>query len=74
MGFNKMYLPEVKELKEYLTTHGNQAFLKRWVETYQRRDAVIGPSESIEFIKQFINQTYNVSRSDNVDVSGSTKA
>lgn len=74
MGFNKMYLPEVNELKEYLTTHGNQAFLKRWVETYQRRDAVIGPSESIEFIKQFINQTYNVSRFDNVDVSDSTKA
>ena len=73
MGFNKMYLPEVKELKEYLLKHGNQEFIRRWVDTYQRRDAVIGPSESIDFIKQFINQTYNVSRSSDMDISSSTQ-
>lgn len=74
MGFNKMYLPEVKELKEYLLKHGNQEFIRRWVDVYQRRDAVIGPSESVDFIKQFINQTYNDSRSGNVDISDSAKA
>lgn len=73
MGFNKMYLPEVEELKKFLLENGNQRFIERWCVPYQRRDAIIGPEASIDFIKQFIKQEYNDSRTVNNDVSGSTK-
>jgi len=59
MGFNKMFLPEAKELKEFLTTYGKERFHDRWVLPFKKRDAIIGPSESIEFIKQFIESEYN---------------
>ena len=59
MGFNKLFLPEAKELKEFLTEHGKQGFHDRWVLPFKKRDAIIGPSESIEFIKQFIDCEYN---------------
>jgi hypothetical protein len=59
MGFNKMYLPEEQELKDFLTQHGKESFHNRWVIPFQKRDAIIGPSESIEFIKQFIESEYN---------------
>jgi|TARA_B110000914_G_C15482754_1_gene456524 hypothetical protein len=59
MGFNKMYLPEEQELKEFLTKYGKESFHERWVIPFKKRDAIIGPSESIEFIKQFIESEYN---------------
>ena len=59
MGFNKMYLPEEQELKDFLTTYGKEGFHNRWVIPFKKRDAIIGPSESIEFIKQFIESEYN---------------
>ena len=62
MGFNKMYLPEVVELENFLIKHGNDSFYSRWCMPFMRRDAVIGPSESIEYIKQFIESEYNDSR------------
>lgn len=74
MGFNKLILPEVSELRDYLKKHGNQEFARRWAHLYEKRDAVIGPTDSHDFIKQFLKQTYNASRSDNMDISGTTKA
>ena len=59
MGFNKLFLPEAKELKEFLTTHGKERFHDRWVLPYKKRDAVIGPNDAFEFIKQFIDCEYN---------------
>ena len=59
MGFNKMFLPEEQELKDFLTEHGKQGFHDRWVLPFKKRDAIIGPSESIVFIKQFIESEYN---------------
>ena len=59
MGFNKMYLPEEQELKDFLTKYGKDSFYNRWVIPFKKRDAIIGPSESIEFIKQFIESEYN---------------
>jgi hypothetical protein len=73
MGFNKMYLPEVEELKKFLLENGNQKFIERWCVPFQKRDAIIGPEGSIDFIKQFLKQEYNDSRNVNTDLSDSTK-
>lgn len=54
-----MYLPEVKDLKESLLEIGNEEFKKKWVNRYQKADAIIGSIESSEFIKQFLNMEYN---------------
>lgn len=54
-----MYLPGVEELKEFLIENGNQRFIERWCVPFQKRDAIIGPEGSINFIKQFINMEYN---------------
>lgn len=59
MGFNKMFLPEVEDLKEFLEKYGEERFYERWVLTYKRRDAVMGPNASFEFIKQFLDREYN---------------
>jgi|AOAMet1_03_M0_10_1038530.scaffolds.fasta_scaffold08628_2 hypothetical protein len=50
MGFNKRYVPEVKELKKTLLEKGSNWFYKIYVTS---PDALIGPSESIEFIEEF---------------------
>lgn len=65
MGFNKMFLPEVEVLKQFLTEHGEERFYERWISTYLRRDAVMGPTASFEFIKQFLNREYNNNKSSN---------
>ena len=73
MGFNKMYLPEVEELKQFLKDNGNQRFIERWCVPFLKRDAIIGPEKSIDFIKQFIKQEYNDSRTANTNLSDSAK-
>lgn len=50
MGFNKLYLPELKDLKEY-AAKGDVAY---WIKRYQRADAVIGSTDSFDFIKSFM--------------------
>jgi len=50
MGFNKRYVPEVKELKKTLLEKGSNWFYKIYVTS---PDALIGPSESIKFIEEF---------------------
>ena len=59
MGFNKLFLPDINDLKESLLQKGNEEFSKHWVRRYNKADAIIGPEESSEFIKQFINMKYN---------------
>lgn len=54
MGFNKLYLPEVTDLQESLDRDGKENFERFWVRRYLNADAVIGPSESMDFIKQFM--------------------
>lgn len=58
MGFNKLLLPEIGKLKEQLLREGNEAFIQYWVKRYAKSDAVIGPVDSMEFIKQFIEREY----------------
>jgi hypothetical protein len=44
MSFNKKYLPELKELKEYLDQYPEN------LRHYFNADALIGPEESIKYI------------------------
>lgn len=59
MGFNKLFLPEVDRLKEQLKEKGNEEFERFWTRRYMKADALIGPEESMDFIKQFLNRQYN---------------
>ena len=59
MGFNKLFLPEVEDLKQQLKDYGNEAFGKRWRTRDIKADAIIGPNESMDFIKQFLETEYN---------------
>lgn len=65
MGFNKMFLPEVEDLKQFLAEHGKERFHDRWILPYKKRDAVMGSDASFEFIKQFIDCEYNNNRPSN---------
>jgi hypothetical protein len=59
MGFNKMYVPKVEDLKKSLLELGNERFAEVWVSRYSKADAIIGSEESMDFLKQFINREYN---------------
>lgn len=71
MGFNKLMLPEVEQLKEHLKEKGNLEFGKYWYRRFMKSDAIVGPTESHEFLKQFVEHEYNVSRADS---SGNEKS
>jgi hypothetical protein len=62
MGFNKLFIPELETLKERLKEMGNEEFGKLWVSRYLKADAIIGPADSMDFIKQFINMEHNDSK------------
>jgi len=53
MGFNKLFLPEVENLKRQLKEIGEEEFGKHWLRRFQKSDAVIGSTESDAFIKPF---------------------
>ena len=55
MGFNKLWLPEPEDLKQQLRDYGNVEFVKR----YMKADAVCGPTESFDIIKQILDREYN---------------
>ena len=59
MGFNKLHLPDLEYLKESLKTKGNEEFTEFWKARYFKADAIMGPPESMDFIKQFLNREYN---------------
>lgn len=59
MGFNKLWLPEPEDLKQQLRDYGNVEFVKRWEKRYMKADAVCGPTESFDIIKQILDREYN---------------
>lgn len=58
MGFNKLILPDLQDLKAQLLREGNENFIKYWVKRLANTDAIIGPVDSMEFIKQFVENEY----------------
>lgn len=52
MGFNKWHVPELKEVQQMYEEQGHIEFVK----FLRRRDAFIGPPESIDFINQILKK------------------
>lgn len=50
MSINKIYLPEVEKLKEFLKENGSSKFFMRYI---RNRDAFIGSNDSMDFIDNF---------------------
>lgn len=74
MGFNKLFLPDLNVLETFLEDHGPERFHDRWVVPFQKRDAVMGPNDSFDFIKQFIDREYNDNKSGSkMDLAPDTK-
>ena len=65
MGFNKLILPEIQNLKKQLLKEGNEEFIQYWVRRLSKSDAVMGSVESMEFIKQFVEKEYENSETQN---------
>lgn len=57
MGFNKRYLPEASVLEKRLEELGRDQFLKIY---YFNPDAILGSTESFEFVKAVLNETQNI--------------
>lgn len=51
MGFNKRYLPEIKELKKQHKELGTESLIAR----YTKCDALMGPPESHKYLNNLIN-------------------
>lgn len=51
MSINKIYLPEEKELINFLKENGSHEFYSRFI---RKRELFMGPSESHAFIEEFI--------------------
>ena len=62
MGFNKLHLPDLDYLKESLKAKGNDEFIDFWEKKYIKADAIVGPSDSHDFIKQILDREYNYRR------------
>lgn len=50
MSINKIYLPELIDLKKYLKENGNTDFYNRYI---RKREVFIGPVDSVDFIDEF---------------------
>jgi hypothetical protein len=51
MSINRINLPEVNRLEDYLKEHGSHEFFRRYI---KKTEAMIGPSTSHAFINDFI--------------------
>ena len=60
MSINKVFVPEIKSLKEFLKQNGSELFYKRYVKNV---DALIGSSKSVDYIDKFKNKYRNESDS-----------
>ena len=58
MSINKVYLPEINKLKEFLAQYGAEQFYFRYI---RNREAFIGSSNSMKFIDKFIKKYESVS-------------
>lgn len=52
MSISKRYVPELIDLKRILIEYGSPHFYMM----YSKPDVLIGPSESIEFIREFTEE------------------
>lgn len=59
MGFNKLHIPSIDVLHDELQRDGEDLFSKKWVRRYIKADAIFGPEESLNFIKQFLINVYD---------------
>ena len=59
MGFNKLMIPDLEYLKESLRQKGNEEFIQFWERRFFKADAIMGPPDSHDFIKQILNREYN---------------
>jgi hypothetical protein len=57
MGFNKRYLPQVSVLERRLEELGRDEFLKIY---YFNPDALLGSTESFDFIKAVLDEKQNL--------------
>lgn len=55
MSINKIYLPEVEKLKEFLKENGSNKFYMRYI---KNRDIFIGSTRSMDFTYNFCEK-YN---------------
>lgn len=53
MSFNKLFVPEVEYLQEFLKNNGSLKFFNQYV---NKRDAFIGPTDSVDFLNKFIER------------------
>lgn len=60
MGFNKKYIPDLENLKDIRERmNDDDYFLKIYL---YNPDALIGPVESIDYLKELSNKQKNISR------------
>ena len=59
MGFNKLMIPDLEYLKESYRNKGNDEFIQFWERRFFKADAIMGPPESHDCIKQILNREYN---------------
>ena len=50
MSFNKLFVPDLDKLQEFLQQKGSVAFYSRFI---RKTDAFIGPSDAVEFLNKF---------------------
>lgn len=62
MGFNKLFIPKKDYLEKQLVELGEEQFGQHWLRRMQKSDAIIGPTESYDFIKPFTDIAYNKSK------------
>lgn len=63
MGFNKVYLPDYDILVKELKVLDSKTFADR----YRKADALIGPSQSVNLVTEYLEEYYEGSRNFNED-------
>jgi hypothetical protein len=58
MGFNKVYVPEYDVLVREILTLDSPTFARRYV----KADALIGPSQSVQLINDYLEEYYEGSK------------
>lgn len=58
MSINKVYLPKIDKLKEFLNLHGSNQFYFKYI---RNREVFIGSSNSMKFIDKFIKKYESIS-------------
>jgi len=56
MGFNKCYLPDINELKQYYES----VDLKTFVNRFRKYDCWTGSSESLDFLEEKVKEYENI--------------